>query len=86
MVEELNRRVTQVELDFSILKEGFAQEKLAFGDAVQAAIAACQNKIEIVINDARGEFAKVREENQVVQIEIVAQTRSALVEPEGGGN
>ena len=80
--------MTQVELDFSILKEGFAQEKLALGDAVQAAIAACQNKIEIVINDARREFANVREENQVVQIEIVEQTRSVLVgvPNKGGGD
>ena len=80
MVEELGNRITAIELEFTIYKEGFAREKTAFGDAVNAAIAACQNKIDMVINDARREFAKVREENQVVQIEIVEQTRSALVE------
>ena len=80
MVEELAARVTQVELDFTILKEGFAQEKMAFGDAVSAAVAQCQNKIDIVINDAQREFSKIREESTVAQIEIVEQTRSALVE------
>jgi len=56
MVEELAARVTQVELDFTILKEGFAQEKIAFGDAVSAAVAQCQTKIDIAINDAQREF------------------------------
>ena len=80
MVEELAARVTQVELEFTILKESFAQEKMAFGDAVSAAVAQCQNKIDIVINDAQREFSKIREESTVAQIEIVEQTRSALVE------
>ena len=43
-------------------------------------MAAYQTKIDIVINDAKREFAKIREENNVAQIEIVEQTRIALVE------
>ena len=79
-MEEINNRMTAVEIEFSVLKESFAQEKMAFGDAVATAVAACQNKIDIVINDAKREFTKVREESTIAQIEIVEQTRSALVE------
>ena len=79
-MEDLANRMTQIELEFTILKEGFAQEKVAFGDAVSAAMASCQTKIDIVINDAKREFAKIGEENNVARIEIVEQTRSALVE------
>ena len=43
-------------------------------------MASCRIKIDILINDAKREFAKIREENNVAQIEIVEQTRSALME------
>ena len=79
-MEELAARVMQVELDFTMFKDGFAQERQAFGDAVSAAVVSCQKRIELIINDAQREFAKVREENTVAQIEIVEQTRSALVQ------
>ena len=79
-MEQLAARMTQVEIEFTVLKEGFAQDKQAFGDAVSTAVASCQNQIDDIINDAKREFAKVREENTVSQIEIVEQPRSALVE------
>ena len=73
-------RLTQVEVEFAVMKTDFEKEKIAFGDAVGVAVAQCQNKIDSVINDARAEFAKVREENMQAHVTVVEQTRNALAE------
>ena len=44
MAEEIERAITGMKLNFTIMQEEFRKEKEAFGDAVQAAIANCNNK------------------------------------------